>query len=121
MDRPLYTPPFRIKFTEEQAADGDQSLAADALFEQVHVDKTRLMFQIRRALQTCHQISLADLVQEFPLEQGLAELVGYLSLAAEDDAAVIEDGSKQEIWWTDAAGAQRRATMPLVIFSARAS
>ena len=43
------------------------------------------MAQIRWALQTRHQISLADLVEHFPLEQGLAELVAYLSLAADDD------------------------------------
>ena len=43
------------------------------------------------------QISLADLVKSFPLEQGLAELVAYLSLATEDDAAVIDDGQKQEL------------------------
>ena len=71
--------------------EGDQALAADALFDQIYVDKTRLMAQIRRALQTRHQISLADLVKSFPLEQGLAELVAYLSLATEDDAAVIDD------------------------------
>jgi len=121
MDRPLFTPPFKLKFAQELVADGDQSLAADALFEQVYVDKTRLMSQIRWALQTRRQISLADLVEHFPLEQGLAELVAYLSLAAEDNAAVIDDGNKQELWWTDAAGARRRATMPLVVFSARAS
>lgn len=121
MDRPLYAPPFRLKLALEQVTDGDQSLAADALFEQVYVDKIRLMSQIRRTLQTCHQISLSDLVRQFPVEQGLAELIAYLSLAAEDDAALIDDGNTQEIRWIDAAGIERRATMPLVVFSARVS
>jgi hypothetical protein len=121
MDRPLFIPPFKLKFAQELVAEGDQSLAADALFEQVYIDKTRLLSQIRWALQTRHQISLADLVEHFPLEQGLAELVAYLSLATEDDAAVIDDRDKQQISWTDAAGTRRRATMPLVIFNARAS
>jgi hypothetical protein len=121
MDRPLFTPPFKLKFAQELVADGDQSLAADALFEQVYVDKMRLMSQIRWALQTRHQISMADLVEHFPLEQGLAELVAYLSLATEDDAAVIDDQNKQVLSWTDAAGTRRRATMPLIVFNARAS
>jgi hypothetical protein len=119
MDRPLFTPPFRLKFAQEAVADGDQTLAADALFEQVYVDKTRLMSHIRWALQTRQQISLADLVEHFPIEQGLAELVAYLSLATEDDAAVIDDREKQDLSWTDAAGTWRRATMPLVVFNAR--
>ena len=93
MDRLLFTPPFRLKLTQQIITEGDQSLAADALFEQVHVDRSRLMAHIRWALQTRDQVSVADLVECFPLTQGLAELVAYLSLAADDDAAVIDDRS----------------------------
>jgi len=120
MGRPLYAPPFKPRFTQGAVAEGDQALAADALFEQIYVDKTRLMDQIRWALQTRHQISLADLVEHFPLEQGLAELVTYLSLAAEDETAVIDDRHKQELDWIDAEGTWRRATLPLVVFSSQA-
>src|ERR1035438_2660675 len=120
MERPLYSPPFKAKFAAAPVVEGDQDLAADALFDQIYVDKSRLMAQIRRALQTRHQISLADLVKSFPLEQGLAELVAYLSLATEDDAAVIDDRRKQELSWVDAEGTRRRATLPLVIFSGHA-
>ena len=119
MDRLLFTPPFRLKLTQQIITEGDQSLAADALFEQVHVDKSRLMAHIRWALQTRDQVSVADLVECFPLTQGLAELVAYLSLAADDDAAVIDDRRKQELCWRDAAGIWRQATLPLVVFSAR--
>jgi len=117
MERPLFAPPFKPRFTGEAVADGDQALAADALFDQVFVDKTRLMAQIRWALQTRHQISLADLVEHFPLEQGLAELVAYLSLAADDDTAVIDDQHKQELSWIDSTGTRRQATLPLVVFN----
>ncbi len=121
MERPLYSPPYKAKFAAAAIVEGDQALAADALFDQIYVDKTRLMAQIRRALQTRHQISLADLVKSFPLEQGLAELVAYLSLATEDDAAVIDDTHKQELSWVDAGGTRRQATLPLVIFSGHAA
>jgi hypothetical protein len=119
MDRPLFTPPFKLRLSQQIVTDGDQSLSADALFEQIYVDKGRLMAQIRRALQTHDQISLADLVDAFPLRHGLAELVAYLSLAAEDDAAVIDDCSKQGVSWADAEGIRRQATLPLVIFCGR--
>jgi hypothetical protein len=121
MERPLYSPPFKAKFAAAPVVEGDQDLAADALFDQIYVDKSRLVAQIRRALQTRHQISLADLVKNFPLEQGLAELVAYLSLATEDDAAVIDDRTKQELSWVDSEGTWRRATLPLVIFSGHAA
>jgi hypothetical protein len=72
----------------------DAERRAARLFDQVYVDKGCLLGHIRQALQTRHQISLADLVKEWPLEHGLAELVAYLSLAADGDAAVID-----EIWF----------------------
>jgi hypothetical protein len=81
------------------------------------VDKTQLLGRIRQALQTRPQISLGDLVEGFPLEKGLAELVAYLSIAAEDDMAAIDDRAKQTLEWTDDDGVRRRATLPLVIFS----
>jgi hypothetical protein len=117
MDRPLYSPPFRARFTQGAVSEGDQDVDAEALFEQVYVDKTRLTDQIRWALQTRPQISLADLVDHFPLTHGLAELVSYFSLAAEEQGAVIDDRHKQELTWTDAEGTRRRATLPLIVFS----
>ena len=47
--------------------------------------------------------------------------MAYLSLATEDDAAVIDDAHKQELSWMDAEGTRRRATLPLVVFSGHAA
>ena len=116
MERPLYSPPFKARVAQQILAAGDESLAADALFDQVYVDKTVLLSRIRQALQTRHQISLADVLGEWPLDHGLAELVAYLSIASEDDAAVIDDSHKQTLWWTDENGTRREATLPLVVF-----
>ena len=96
---------------------GDEAIEAEALFNQVYVDKMLLLARIRQALQTRPQISLADLVASFPIEKGLAELVAYLSIAAEDDTAAIDDHAKQTLEWTDESGMRRQATLPLVIFS----
>jgi len=89
--------------------------------DQHYVDKPRLAAQIRRALQTASQVSLAELVETYPIEQGLAELITYLSLAAEDRLALIDDSAKQTVSWTDAEGVQRQATLPQVIFTRRAA
>ena len=95
---------------------GDEEVPADALFGQIYVDKGRLKARIRQALQTRAQISLSELVAAEPLEHGLAELIAYLSLAADDARAVIDDQHKQTIEWTDKDGHRRQATLPLVIF-----
>lgn len=119
LERPLYAPPFKPRFSTEALVEGDADISADALFDQVYVDKRRLGMHIRRALQTRSQISLAELVDVHPIEQGLAELIAYLSLAAEDRLALIDDTNTQTLVWTDSDGQRRQATLPLVIFNQR--
>ena len=117
MDRPLFTPPFKPVFTDRTVAPGNEDVPAAALFEQIYVDKSRLAEHVRRALQIRPQISLMELVSTNPLEHGLAELIAYLSIAAEDRMALIDDHDTQTIRWTDQTGDVRQATVPLVIFS----
>ncbi|MDT1842832.1 DUF3375 family protein, partial [Acinetobacter baumannii] len=85
----------------------------------VYVDQARLATNVRRALQTRNQVSLAAVVMDNPIEQGLAELATYLKLATQDVAAVIDDEREECIRWTGADGRQREATLPMVIFTLR--
>lgn len=117
MDRPLFTPPLKACIAQQSIEAGGAGIEADALFEQVYVDKAVLDARIRRALQVCDQIALTALLAEYPLEQGLAELVAYLSLAADDGKALIDESRTQTVAWTDGRGHGRQATLPTVIFS----
>lgn len=116
MERPLFTPPAKPALDGRIAEGDDEFVSADALFNHVYVDKDRLQSRIRQALQMRPQISLADLVAGVPLEQGLAELVAYLGVAADDPASIIDDRRHQTLEWTDPEGRRRQATLPLVIF-----
>ena len=116
MERPLFSPPWKPTIADQILVEGEGDMPTDLLYEQVYVDKTELATHIRRALQTRPQISLAELVASRPLERGLAEVVAYLSLAAEDNHALIDDEHKQILAWTDATGCQRQATVPLVVY-----
>jgi hypothetical protein len=115
MDRPLFVPPLKLAI-EETATNADEDVPSDALFTQVYVDKERLGGHIRRALQTNSQVSLADVIAAHPLEQGLAELVTYVSLAASDSTSVIDDSQEQTLTWIDEDGTVREGTLPLVVF-----
>lgn len=117
MDRTLYNPPFKPKITQQIIDDSGVVIESGALFEQVHVDQLRLMSNVRRALQTRKQVSLAALTDEYPIEQGLAELATYLKLATQDMHAAIDDDQTEVIAWTDDAGLRRQATLPLIIYS----
>lgn len=117
LERPLFAPPLRPALASDAVTAGAADMDAAALFDQRYVDRNRLRGVLRRALQTRRQIALPELLQEHPLEQGLAELVVWLSLATGDGLGVIDEDREQHIEWTDATGVRRRATMPAVVFT----
>lgn len=117
MERPLFQPPVRPHIEQERLEVGEPELAADALFEQVYVDRQALRARVRRCLQSRDQVSLPELLDEYPLELGLAELVGYLGLASEDDKATIDETGEHRIAWKDGDGNVRSARVPRVIFT----
>ena len=117
MDRPLFTPPHKPQIADQVIAGGDDQLAADALFDQVVLDKARLAAHVRQALQVREQITLTELLNEYPLEQGLAELVAYLSLAGDDSKALFDEAHVDTVQWRDAQGVARSASLPRVIFN----
>jgi hypothetical protein len=117
LERPLYSPAAKPRIDGGGLEDGEINVPSDALFGQVFVDKTRLKTNIRRALQMRDQVSLAELVEQDPLQQGLAELVAYMSLAADDRNAAIDDRQQQQLFWSDREGRTREATLPLIVFA----
>jgi hypothetical protein len=117
MDRPLFVPPARPAIEAAIELSNGEDIAADALFDRVHVDKEALAGQIRRLLQRRAQVSLAEVVAAHPLQHGLAELIAYLGLASEDPAALIDEEGREIVTWEDDEGRHRRASVPMVIFA----
>lgn len=118
MERPLFTPPVKPAIEDQQLVEGEADVDTRALFEQFYVDKERLRARLRKALQTRVQISLAELLDAHPLEQGLAELVAWLSLATGEESGVVDEGCLENVTWQEANGRTRQATLPKVIFVA---
>jgi flagellar motility protein MotE (MotC chaperone) len=117
LERPLFTPPHKPRIGDQVVGEGDEDIPADALFNQVNVDKTELRSRIRKILQTRAQVSLGELLDAHPLEHGLAELVAYMSLASDDTKALIDDGHRQTLVWQDPKRGPRQATLPLIVFT----
>lgn len=118
LDRPLYTPPLKPQISQQILLEGDAEGDTAALFTQEIIDKAELKANIREALRGNAQISLAQVLERHPLHQGLAELVTYLDLAAHDDRTLFDEEHPQLIVWQDRLGRERRASIPLIIFSA---
>ncbi len=116
MERPLFRPAAPMALSEAPVQAGDAAGDATALFTQVRVDKAALAAHVRQALQTRAQVSLGELLQARPLQQGLGELVVYLQLASVAAQAVVDEDMQETVRWTGADGVQRSATLPRVIF-----
>jgi hypothetical protein len=121
MERPLYTPMKKAPIDSGSVEAGQDGFDATVLFEQVYVDPARLSLGVRRALQQRSQVGLAQLIRDQPLEQGLAELVTYLSLTDEAFRVVFDGEAKEGISWRDSDGRTRTARLPRVTFARTAS
>jgi hypothetical protein len=68
-------------------------------------------------LQSRSQISLRQLVEEFPVRKGLAEVVTYLSLADKDDKALVAESETETLTVSTESGRARRIELPKIIFT----
>lgn len=120
MERPLYTPAIKPCIADIELESGDAEIDAAVLYAQVVIDKARLDRHIRQCLQDRSQVTLRELCEMQPLEQGLAELVAYLELAnCTFRNAVDEETTDTIVLSREKLGGQerpRQVRLPRVIF-----
>jgi Protein of unknown function (DUF3375) len=117
MERPLYTPVKKNKLSSDDVRDAEEATDPTALFEQVYVDPVPLAAAVRQALRAQPTAGLRELVEGHPLQQGLAELVTYLSLKDEGFSIVYDEEHPEHITWEGADGTTRDATLPRVTYA----
>lgn len=129
LERPLFTPSLKPRLAELVLAAVEDEIDTAPLFDQVVMDKARLRANLRRALRCQDQITLRDLLEAEPLQQGLAELVAYLELAhagsvggpCDGPRALVDETLEEPIrWQARNPGGEpviREARLPRVIFS----
>ncbi|EWM12156.1 DUF3375 domain-containing protein [Kutzneria sp. 744] len=117
MERPLYTPKVKVPLNSADITAADEDLDASPLFEQVYVDRERLSGIVRGELRERAQVGLGEVLGRRPLEQGMAELVGYLSLGDPAFQVVFDETAREQVEWVDETGAARVATIPRVTFT----
>lgn len=83
-DRPLYSPPERVRFKKQQLQEGEAAGGNDLLYEQFEIDIPRLKDNIKQLLKTHPEVSLPELLRHYPAEKGVAEIVAYLDIASKN-------------------------------------
>jgi hypothetical protein len=106
---------------EFEAEDAASAAAAAAAFDAtLPVDSVQLAHHVEQALQTRTQVSLREVVESYPLRQGLAEVLGYVALAQTRAAARIDAATLEPIAWDavggDGAHVRRQALAPRIVF-----
>jgi hypothetical protein len=119
-ERPLHKPALKPVFNSIKLDAEDEEVNAAALFQQKIVDTARLEANIRKVLQLQSQVSLRRLIEIYPLQEGLAELVSYLHLGSEMFQTVVNEKTEERIDWEiiNQAGQVRfkTARLPQVIY-----
>jgi len=116
LDRPLFSPPQRPEIKDDAIDAGVEDVPAEALFSQVYVDKEKLKDRIGYMLQTQDRIALSRIIEHYPLELGLSELITYLVIASETPQAAFYPDDLTEVSWNDETEKRRMAKMAKIIF-----
>ncbi len=96
-DRPLYdVRPATVVDSRIEMGDATD-LDTTALFEQTYVDSARLAKIVRSVVPARGTARLDDVLELYPVQDGLAEIVGYLALADDDLSVDIATDTEERI------------------------
>ena len=99
-ERPLYQPPVAVA-VESRVAQASAEIDAGLLFTQTYIDQARLADTIRAVLPQNSSALLSDVIAVHPIEQGAAEIVGYLALNDEDVSIDMDDTDETLLRYPD--------------------
>ena len=119
-ERHLYVPKPTLRL--DSSVPGSDGVVVDigALFAQSYVDSARLAQEVRRALQRSPQVGLSEVLAQAPLEQGLAELLGYFALDEHGVELLFDPVVRERVMWSEPDGSSRAADVPRLTFRRRA-
>lgn len=117
-ERPLYDPQPETAVDSMVAPQSLDPVELDGLFAQRFVDTVRLAENIRAVVPPHSAAALDDIVALYPVEEGVAEILGYLSLDDEDIAVDVGE-EEMVIGYADPEGIGKLVRMPKVTVTRR--
>lgn len=85
----------------------------EELVRQSEIDFRTLRMHLREALTESSQITVGQLLEKFPAEQGFGSVVGYVALGAKHGELTTET---ELVRWLGSDGKQRQARVPAIHF-----
>jgi hypothetical protein len=115
-ERPLYRRPRKAAIDSTSMQPGREDFDASALVSQAYVKREELVQAVLSSLRGQDQVGLRQVVADRPLEQGLAELVGYLALTEPGLGVVFDEQYTEQVGWQADDDVDRVAEIPRVTF-----
>lgn len=114
--RSLYRIPLKFEADTAVEVADHQKVSAAALFSLDVIDERQLLLRIRRCLDITDPVSLKEVLDHYPLEKGIAELVTYIKLALRDPHGTVSSDSTFDLIITSRHG-ERKVAVPHTWFS----
>ena len=100
MEFELFAEDRKVKFNSGNIQVSDETFEVEALFKQQYIDPRALTERIESLLRNKKQITLKEVIEEIPVEKGLAEIIAYFSIATNKEKnlkAVVNEEQMERI------------------------
>lgn len=102
----------------EQPNSAENKFDLDSLLNLVntrHINRKKLQNNVEQILNEKNVVSLSEVLTEYPVSKGLAEVLGYISLVQTNDKYFIRENETEYLKFDD--GNEKYLKAPQVIFS----
>ncbi|SHL15812.1 Protein of unknown function [Chitinophaga jiangningensis] len=118
MERPLFVPPRKVIFANSIVKDGSPGEVTAAVFDQFYVDMEVLKQNISTCLREKSQVSLSEVLRSFEPTKGMAEVIGYIQIAANEARHYIDNERTEELLlFNTAEQTSYKLSAPLIIYN----
>lgn len=101
-ERVMFTPNEKISINSESIEVGTNDSDIDNLLDISSVDRNELIHNIRVFLSDKDEVPLSEIIKEYPLKQGLSELVTYFCVLNDNFDTWEDHDIEEEIIWSAA-------------------
>ncbi len=108
--------PKEIKAFQSELEMRTIEVNLDSFYHQFFIDEEILKNNIKKLLLYKHQCTMNDIQKEFGIQKGVAELIGYLSIAKNSKNSRVEEDEKIALQIKDFDGNTKTVSMPKIVF-----
>ncbi len=112
----LFVPKKAELFKKEQLTH-EIEVNMESFYNLFYVDEEELKHNIAILLSHKKQISLQEVIKNYPIKKGMSELVAYISIAKNSEDALVDEKQIIKIELLDVDGNKKRVELPTIIFT----